>query len=74
MLHSLRPDTYVEPKNLHGRWHCCNCQNDFVFGNGFVFLSHYREKETGNVGVGLMCFCSTECGLQFEDGAYMGKA
>ena len=74
MLHSTAPSDFMKAEMLNGLWHCCECGESFVFGNGHVFLTHYRAKETQEIGHGLMCFCSLECGLKFEDAGFMGKA
>lgn len=74
MLHTNDPSVYVEQLDtLNKKWLCCECNSEFVFGNGFVFLSHYKARGTGEVGVGLMCFCSMECGLGFEHQSFMGS-
>lgn len=74
MLHSSKPEAFVSNEYLHRQWTCLNCDQSFVFGNGFVGLCHYNRKETQTIEVGLICFCSTECLLDFEPISKMGKA
>lgn len=74
MLHSLKPEDFVPPQNLNYQWKCADSKTEFVFGNGKVFLTHYRDIQENVVKLGLMCFCSTECGLNYEHEGYMGKA
>ena len=75
MLHSISPVDYVNNfDHLNKLWHCCECNEQFVFGNGVVFLSHFRDRQTKEITLGLMCFCSIECGLLFEHPSFLGSA
>ena len=74
MLHSLKPEDFVPPQNLNSLWKCADCQTEFVFGNGKVFLTHYQDLREKVIKLGLMCFCSMECGLNYEHHGFMGKA
>lgn len=72
MLHSLRPEHFVSAQYLRTPWECPECQRNFLFGQGVVFLAHYRVTDTGDVKQGLVCFCSTTCLLLWEHPEMLG--
>lgn len=74
MLHSVKPADYALPPALVRPWQCCNCNNSFVFGDGFIMLAHYIDRQTRETQHGLMCFCSSTCALSFESTNYMARA
>ena len=59
MLHSLKPEHFVIPHELQALRECPECNGQFRYGNGFMFLAHYRVTATGEIQQGLACFCST---------------
>ena len=70
MLHSLQPKHFSNDLRTPRR--CPECKRRFRYGNGIVFLAHYRELMTGETRQGLMCFCSTACLLHWEPCTMLG--
>lgn len=64
MLHSLQPKHFVASQHLRTPWKCPECKRHFIYGDGVMFLAHYREPETEEIRQGLVCFCSTICLLR----------
>ena len=71
MLHSLQPAQYVS-QHLLTPSKCPECERDFIYGEGVMSLTHYRDLDTREVRQGLMCFCSTSCLLGWEHPAMLG--
>ena len=66
MLHSLQPAQYIRGAFLRTPWTCPECNNPFLYGDGVMSLTDYREVDTGEIRPGLICFCSTKCLLRWE--------
>jgi hypothetical protein len=66
MLHSLQPAQYVVAEHLRTPWSCPQCNSHFLYGDGVMSLTSFREVETGEVKHGLICLCSTTCLLLWE--------
>jgi hypothetical protein len=72
MLHSLKPEHFVIPRELQALRGCPECNGQFRCGNGFMSLAYYRVTATGEIQQGLACFCSTACLLRWENPRMMG--
>ena len=72
MLHSLKPEDFVNLHELQALRECPECNGQFRCGNGFMSLAHYRVTANGEIQQGLLCFCSTTCLLRWEHPAMMG--
>jgi hypothetical protein len=72
MLHTLKPAAFIVPQYLRTTCKCPECEGRFLYGDGVMSLSHYRDVETDEVKLGLMCFCSTTCLLGWEHPAMLG--
>jgi hypothetical protein len=66
MLHSLQPHAFVPSRYLGTPWKCPECETQFAFGDGVMFLAHYKVLDSLTVKQGLMCFCSTTCLLGWD--------
>jgi hypothetical protein len=64
MLHSLQPRHFVPSQYLNRPWECPECKRHFLYGNGVMSLAHFRKTDTGEIRLGLACFCSTTCLLR----------
>lgn len=73
MLHTLNPARFCTIQQLTQQWECCECRATFVFGQGWMFVAHYIDRQSRETHYGLMNFCSKECILKFEHQTYMGK-
>jgi hypothetical protein len=72
MLHSLQPKDFVPPQHLETPWECPECRRHFLCGRGVISLTHYRLGDAKELRLGLACFCSTACLLQWEQPEMLG--